>query len=81
MSPEGQKREKLKAMQNKSKSNRNVSCKVRKKNNNYLVWLKIHLSGWSTHRFLTQQKNRNIYSERAKGNNGALEKLTMASGR
>lgn len=31
MSPEGQKREKLKAMQSKSKSNRNVSCKVRKK--------------------------------------------------
>lgn len=81
MSPEGQKRKKIKVMQSKSKSNTNLSCKVRRKKKNYLVWLKIHLQGWSTHRFLTQQRNRNIYSERAKGNNVALKKLTMASGR
>lgn len=39
-----------------------------RQNNNrrdYLVCVEIHLQGLNTHRFLTQQRNRNIYSERA----------------
>lgn len=57
-------------------------CKEKEKNNqeDYLVWFEIHLQGLNTHRFLTQQRTRNIYSEQAKDNNCAPKKLTTASG-
>ena len=57
-------------------------CKEKKSNQKrlYLVWVEIHIQGLNTHHFLTQQMNRNIYSEQAKDNNCAPKKLTTAWG-